>query len=54
MRSVATPPPTGRPDGKQADAERELPPRRIINPLPPPAVPPTRMAVEQAGARGAE
>ncbi|WP_159104090.1 ISL3 family transposase [Streptomyces sp. CdTB01] len=30
---------------KQADAERQSPPRRIINPLPPPTLPPTKMAV---------
>lgn len=30
---------------KQADAERESAPRLIINPLPPPALPPTKMAV---------
>ncbi len=30
---------------KQAEAERDAEPRRIINPLPPPALPPTKMAV---------
>ncbi|MDQ8708093.1 ISL3 family transposase [Streptomyces sp. LHD-70] len=29
---------------KQADAERQSAPRRIINPLPPPTLPPTKMA----------
>jgi hypothetical protein len=30
---------------KQADANRDAEPRRIINPLPPPTLPPTKMAV---------
>ncbi len=30
---------------KQAEAERDTEPRRIINPLPPPALPPTKIAI---------
>ncbi|MET7481150.1 ISL3 family transposase [Streptomyces sp. NPDC005648] len=30
---------------KQADADRDAEPRRILNPLPPPTLPPTKMAV---------